>query len=138
MGEFGVIDFLRTMLDGMASAQEQTQSPEAHYIIKPFIRSVSAHIEKFAAKQLELVDRVGMLEHALKNVELQAKSHNSFAGDDHPRVIEIENIATSAIKGFKTQSSLELEMLLDNKEAFEKSVVKKAVELLIEKRKKHD
>jgi hypothetical protein len=43
--EVSEIDFLKTMLDGMASAQEQTTNPEAHYIIKPFIRAVSKRIE---------------------------------------------------------------------------------------------
>ncbi len=50
MSEFEVIDFLRTMLDGMASAQEQM-------------------------------------------------AHNQFSCGDHPRVTEIERIATEALKG---------------------------------------
>jgi hypothetical protein len=87
------------MLDGMASAQEQAKSPEAHYIIKPFIRSLSMHTDGFAAKQLELVDKVGMLEHALKNIQLQAMAHNQFACGDHPRVTEIERIATECLAG---------------------------------------
>lgn len=45
MNNISEIEFLKSMLDGMASAQEQTTSPEAHYIIKPFIRAVSKRIE---------------------------------------------------------------------------------------------
>ncbi len=42
------IDFLKTILDGMASAQEQAISHEAHCIIKPFIRAIENRIVSIA------------------------------------------------------------------------------------------
>ena len=93
------ICFLKTMLDGMASAQDQTQSQEANDILKPFIASVSLYVVSNAKAELESIEKTERLEHAIKNIQLQAMAHNQFACGDHPRVTEIERIATEALKG---------------------------------------
>ena len=88
------MDFLRTLLDGMATAEDSCTEPETHFVLKGFIRQVAAYVagnssgqrvapRKVAGRRaschLELLENPERLEHALKNIQICASDASEVA-----------------------------------------------------------